>query len=98
MDEPARFVARIFTSNGAPAYLYRFSYVAQSIRDKVQAHAWCRDSVRIQPPFVDALEFIGVHMAVRFARQSERAALTSLPASSFWIDLAQNGQMPLPPW
>jgi len=35
MDVPARFVARIFTSNGAPAYLYRFSYVAQSIRDKV---------------------------------------------------------------
>lgn len=35
MDEPARFVARAFTSNGAPAYLYRFSYVAQSIRDKV---------------------------------------------------------------
>ncbi|AOK06431.1 carboxylesterase family protein [Burkholderia sp. AU28942] len=35
MDEPARFVARIFTANGAPTYLYRFSYVAQSIRDKV---------------------------------------------------------------
>ncbi|WP_248324783.1 carboxylesterase/lipase family protein [Caballeronia sp. Sq4a] len=35
MDEPARFVARIFTSNGAPTYLYRFSYVAQSIKNSV---------------------------------------------------------------
>jgi para-nitrobenzyl esterase len=35
MDEPARFVARTFTSQGLPTYLYRFSYVAQSIRGKV---------------------------------------------------------------
>jgi len=35
MDEPARFVARTFTAQGVPTYLYRFSYVAQSIRSKV---------------------------------------------------------------
>lgn len=35
MDEPARFVARTFASRGVPAYLYRFSYVAQSIRSQV---------------------------------------------------------------
>jgi para-nitrobenzyl esterase len=35
MDEPARFVARTFAAQGLPAYVYRFSYVAQSIRDKV---------------------------------------------------------------
>ena len=35
MDEPARFVARSLTSQGVPAYLYRFSYVPQSIQNKV---------------------------------------------------------------
>ncbi|MFM0616287.1 carboxylesterase family protein [Paraburkholderia nemoris] len=35
MDEPARFVARNFTSRGVPTYLYRFSYVAQSIQNQV---------------------------------------------------------------
>ena len=35
MDEPARFIARTFTSAGVPTYLYRFSYVAQSVRDKI---------------------------------------------------------------
>jgi len=35
MDEPARFVARTFTSRGVPAYLYRFSYVAQSVQATV---------------------------------------------------------------
>ena len=35
MDEPARFVARNFTSRGAPTYLYRFSYVAQSVQNTV---------------------------------------------------------------
>ncbi|WP_250536461.1 carboxylesterase family protein [Caballeronia sp. AZ10_KS36] len=35
MDEPARFVARTFTSRGLPTYLYHFSYVAESIRGKV---------------------------------------------------------------
>jgi len=35
MHEPARFVAATFANHGLPAYVYRFSYVAQSIRDKV---------------------------------------------------------------
>jgi para-nitrobenzyl esterase len=32
MHEPARFVARALTAKGAPAYRYRFSYVADSLR------------------------------------------------------------------
>ena len=39
MHEPARFVARIFTSQGLPVYLYRFSYVAQSVRSQYSG-AW----------------------------------------------------------
>jgi para-nitrobenzyl esterase len=35
MDEPARFVARNFTSRGIPTYLYRFSYVVQSKQNTV---------------------------------------------------------------
>ena len=37
MHEPARFVARAMSASGAPAWLYRFSYVAESERPKVKA-------------------------------------------------------------
>jgi para-nitrobenzyl esterase len=41
MHEPARFVAREVTTAGQPAWLYRFGYVAESLRPKVTgaAHA-----------------------------------------------------------
>ena len=32
MVEPARFIARTFSSQGTPAYVFRFSYVAESMR------------------------------------------------------------------
>jgi para-nitrobenzyl esterase len=35
MVEPSRFVARTVSSQGLPGYEYRFSYVAESLRDKV---------------------------------------------------------------
>ena len=35
MVEPARLVARTVSSQGVPAYEYRFSYVAESLRDKL---------------------------------------------------------------
>jgi para-nitrobenzyl esterase len=35
MVEPARFVARTVSRQGVPAYEYRFSYVAESLRDKL---------------------------------------------------------------
>jgi hypothetical protein len=34
--EPARFTATAFVSSGAPAYLYRFSYVPVAMRDRWQ--------------------------------------------------------------
>lgn len=33
--EPARFAATAFVAKGAPAYVYRFSYVADSLRDRL---------------------------------------------------------------
>jgi para-nitrobenzyl esterase len=35
MVEPSRFVARAVAAQGLPAYEYRFSYVAESLRDKL---------------------------------------------------------------
>ncbi len=35
MVEPSRFVARTVSSQGLPGYEYRFSYVAESLRDKL---------------------------------------------------------------
>jgi para-nitrobenzyl esterase len=34
--EPARFTASAFVSNGAPAFVYRFSYVPKSVQDRWQ--------------------------------------------------------------
>ena len=41
MHEPSRFVAREMTAHGVPAWLYRFTYTAESTRpdSKKQAHA-----------------------------------------------------------
>jgi para-nitrobenzyl esterase len=35
--EPARFAASAFASNGSPVYLYRFSYVATAMRERLRA-------------------------------------------------------------
>ncbi len=35
MVEPSRFVARAVSAQGIPGYEYRFSYVAESMRDKL---------------------------------------------------------------
>ena len=34
--EPARFAANAFASNGSPAYLYRFGYVATAMRERMR--------------------------------------------------------------
>ena len=34
--EPARFTAFSFVANGAPAFIYRFSYVPKSVEDRWQ--------------------------------------------------------------
>ncbi len=34
--EPARFAASAFAANGSPAYLYRFSYVASAMRERMR--------------------------------------------------------------
>ena len=34
--EPARFTARAFVAKGAPAYLYLFSYVSPSMRQRMR--------------------------------------------------------------
>jgi para-nitrobenzyl esterase len=34
--EPARFAASAFASNGSPAYLYRFGYVATAMRERMR--------------------------------------------------------------
>jgi len=37
--EPARFAASAFAANGSPAYLYRFSYVQEAVRERMRAGA-----------------------------------------------------------
>ena len=37
--EPARFAASAFAAIGSPAFLYRFSYVASAMRERMRAGA-----------------------------------------------------------
>jgi len=37
--EPARFAANAFAANGSPVYLYRFSYVQSTLRERMRAGA-----------------------------------------------------------
>ena len=83
MHEPARFVARQMTAAGQPAWLYRFGYVAESLRPKASGaehstecrtlrDAECslrrgRDGQRPR----DGRYFHGLHCRVRQDRRSE---------------------------
>lgn len=81
MVEPARFVARVFGSGGLPAYHYRFSYVAESMRKE-----W--------PGAPHATEIPYVFDTVR-ARYGEaltpRDAATAAAANAYWVAFATTG-------
>ncbi len=81
MDEPARFVARTFTARGVPTYLYRFSYVAQSIRNTVSGATHAAEI-----PYV----FGTLHAAYGTAvtNQDEQVARSMI---AYWTAFAKTG-------
>jgi para-nitrobenzyl esterase len=81
MHEPARYAASKVAAKGLPAYVYRFSYVAQSIRDKVSGafHA-------AEIPYV----FSTLPAAYGTAVASQDQAVAQL-MTAYWADFAKTG-------
>lgn len=81
MVEPARFVASVFASEGLPAYEYRFSYVAESMRSK-----WPGAPHATEIPFV--FDTVEAKYGKDLAPEDEKIAEAML---SYWVAFAKTG-------
>ena len=92
--EPARFAANAFAANGSPVYLYRFSYVASAMRERMRAGAPHGGEIGVR---------------LRHARGWAGPAWTPSPedlavsrmAQSYWVNFARTGDpngAGLPTW
>lgn len=81
MVEPARFVASVFASAGLPAYEYRFSYVAQSMRSK-----WPGAPHATEIPFV--FDTVQAKYGKDLAPEDEKIAQAML---NYWAAFAKTG-------
>ena len=80
--EPARFAANAFAANGSPAYLYRFSYVASALREKMRAGA----------PHGGEISYVfGTLTAGRGVTPSAEDLAVSRMAQSYWVNFAKTG-------
>jgi para-nitrobenzyl esterase len=90
--EPARFTARAFTAKGAPAFVYRFSYVPASMRDQ-----W-----RNGAPHASEIEFAFDTVSTRYGAgltADDQAVARRLNA--YWTNFAKTGNpngADLPNW
>jgi para-nitrobenzyl esterase len=81
MAEPARFVARIATAAGEPAYEYRFSYVAESQRKK-----WKGAPHGSEVPFV--FDTVAAQYGKHLAAEDEAIARAAI---EYWVAFAKTG-------
>ena len=80
--EPARFAANAFAANGSPVYLYRFSYVQSSLREKLRAGA----------PHGGEISYVFATLAAgRGGPPSAEDLAVSRMAQSYWVNFARNG-------
>ena len=92
--EPARFAASAFAANGSPAYLYRFSYVASAMRERMRAGA----------PHGGEIAFVfgslGGGPGPAWTPSPEDLAVSRM-AQSYWVNFAKTGDpngAGLPAW
>ena len=82
--EPARFAASAFAANGSPAYLYRFSYVASAMRERMRAGA----------PHGGEIGFVfgtlGSGPGPASTPSAEDLAVSRM-AQSYWVNFARTG-------
>ncbi len=81
MIEPARFVVRQMAAAGQPAYEYRFSYVAESMRDQ-----WPGAPHATEIPFV--FDTVAAKYEKKLAPGDEA---TAQAANAYWAEFAKTG-------
>jgi para-nitrobenzyl esterase len=82
MIEPARFTAKTFAAHGMPAYEYRFSYVAQSMRAKMSVGA----------PHASELPYVFDTVAAKYGTDlSAQDAAVARAANEYWANFAKYG-------
>jgi para-nitrobenzyl esterase len=90
--EPARFAAGAFAANGSPAYLYRFSYVQTSTRERARAGA---------PHGGEIAYVFGTLSAGRGGAPTPEDQAVSRMAQRYWVNFARTGDpngAGLPAW
>lgn len=91
MHEPARFVANQMTQAGMPVWLYRFGYVADSLRSKIRGAVHASEL-----PFV-----FGTLMARYGEAVTERDRMTERSMNAYFANFAKYGDpngADLPAW
>ena len=81
--EPARFAANAFVAKGAPAYVYRFSYVPAALQERMQAGA----PHGFEIPFV--FNTLRARPGANPTPQDEAVART---VNSYWANFAKTGE------
>jgi len=80
--EPARFTASAFIANGAPAYVYRFSYIPASMRER-----W-RNGVPHGAEIPYAFDTLSADARATPAPQDQAVART---VNTYWANFAKTG-------
>ena len=80
--EPARFTATAFVTAGAPAYVYRFSYVPASMREQWRLGAPHGSEI----PFV--FDMLGTRPGATVTAQDQAVART---VNTYWVNFAKTG-------
>jgi len=82
MVEPARFIVRTLAATGKPAYAFRFSYVAESMRKQWAAGA----------PHATEIPFVFDTVAARYGKDlAEADKSTAKAANMYWVNFAKTG-------
>jgi para-nitrobenzyl esterase len=91
MVEPSRFVARTVAATGQPAYEFRFSYVAESMRKQ-----WAG------APHATEIPFVFDTVAARYGKDlTDADRATARAANAYWTNFAKTGNpngAGLPEW
>ena len=82
MVEPARHIARVLTARGQPAYHFRFSYVAESMRQ-----SWPG------APHATEIPYVFNTVAARYGKDlTAKDAAMAKAVHEYWVTFAKDGK------